>query len=352
MERTLLTTPLMPDGIMTPPPTPASDINVFVDDYHDRKTSSKFQYPVGDGPVAKLSTPPVKEQNNNSMAKENKREERDNIANGNAKANNIVKANSTAHVNSGDKIKNTKGPTLVILSAPNSQQNGDVVGTNEGGFQPPVEWLASFPVSSYTTLAQDQKMSAISSSPALLNSNKRNMASASSGGFGNLFSNAADIKGKASQQEQQKNQQHGVHNVSNLGKIVERYARMNEAWLEQQRREQQQHQQFHLQQQQQFQKQQQQMAKRFFPHSQFFHQQQHLHLHQQQQQQQHRGGVFKLSAPSKFLVNPFQNLSLSPSDSLAIAGMSRFRTDAEAFAPFQFLAVLGKGLVYRFPFCL
>merc|ERR1719370_694590 len=41
-------------------------------------------------------------------------------------------------------------------------------GGSCSGYQLPVEWLASFPAASYSTLASDQKMSAVCSSPQLM----------------------------------------------------------------------------------------------------------------------------------------------------------------------------------------
>ena len=310
-----MTAAIMPEGMMTPPPTPAADNNNYVDDNRaiTDANMSKFQYPsISSSPTAlkkvdTKSSPPLMSNGDGPLLTEERRNNSE---------------LTTKKTSKSEKPSNA--PSLVVLSA--SVQPGKGIGGNGSStFQPPVEWLASFPVASYTTLAQDQKMAAISSSPALLGGLNSNRNSAPHLIFGNGSAADARVNGSSTLQQGSGN---------NLHTIVSRYAYMSKAWMEQQHREQQQQQQFLLQQQQ---IQQQQMAKRvYFP------------VQQQQQQYQHprSGGGFVMDlAPTKYLVNHFRDLSLSSSDSLAMAGFGRLpvRSDEEAFAPFQFLAVLGKG---------
>jgi len=298
----LMKTPLMSDGPMTPPPTPAADANAI----DSGKAITKFPYPIpsynnspvlDDAPPTPASKPngdgPVTAEDHR-VNTEFKKAERHAIA--------------------------PNVPHLVILSPPNPGLSGEGGGTvmmNDGNFQPPLEWMTSFPVASYTTLDQDQKMSAISSSPALLLTSAPFLNGEANGSS----SNAPVAAVASTQQSQQQSQQQGRHQGSgnNLNKIVSRYAEMSHAWMEQQRREQQQRQHFYLQQQQ--------MGKRIYS-----------------PQPLHRGGLKGAAAP-KYLVAHLQNMTLNTSDSLSMAGFGRLpvRSDEEAFAPFQFLAVLGKG---------
>jgi len=302
-----ITSIMAPNGIMTPPATPVVDNNNFIRATSDK--ISRFQYPSLTPPAA-----PIRGDSNSPTAL---------TPNGDGPA----PLGDPKNVESKKTMKPEKksnAPTLVLLSAPPGKSGVGATG-NAGSFQPPVEWLPSFPVASYTTLAQDQKMAAISSSPAVFALNPRNSAP----NFNGLKNFDPIVKGNANSQQDHHSGTSGTIN-NNLHAIVSRYAYMNKMWVEQQHREQQQ-QQFLLQQQQIQQQQQQQLAAKrvFFPN----------HHHHS------RGGFKGITPQQKYLVNQFQDMTLNSSDPLAMAGFSRLpvKSDKEAFAPFQFLAVLGKG---------